>query len=417
MSVERLREGLERRAPGQWELYRKSGRSRETLVSPRSRQVSMRREEGWAARWFEGNGLHFASGSGPEELERAIDEAAAVSLSAGPRLDWPTARNSEPAGEPTLEPPPELFEEISTMLAAESRGEGRLTQLAIRRGLTIEKIENARGLDVTIATRRLDGVAHAAGHRGNQSCEARALFRWDGPPDVASVARRLCDAAVLPLSMQPSPVSRGEWLLEPAVGAFLLASLAPIFLGARIPKWINRSRFCAAGISLIDDASADAPFDGEGTPTRRVILVENGELRGRLRDLESAAASGAASTGHGVRPSYRTPPTASPRRLFFEAADSVAPLDLLATVRRGLFASALTAPIRVDLDADRYEVEFTGVSIVGGRAQGPVAGARARGRISRLLQDIAGSATDRKFLPVPYPAGTPTLLIGRAQFD
>jgi hypothetical protein len=34
-----------------------------------------------------------------------------------------------------------------------------------------------------------------------------------------------------------------------------------------------------------------------------------------------------------------------------------------------------------------------------------------------LLQDIAGSATDRKFLPVPYPAGTPTLLIGHAQFD
>jgi hypothetical protein len=95
----------------------------------------------------------------------------------------------------------------------------------------------------------------------------------------------------------------------------------------------------------------------------------------------------------------------------------VAPLDLLATVRRGLFASALTAPIRVDLEADRYEVEFTGVSIVGGRALGPVAGGRARGRISRLLHDIAGSATDRRFLPVPYPVGTPTLLIGRAQFD
>jgi len=417
MSAERLRERLGRQAPGQWELYRKSGRSRETLISPRSRLVSTRREEGWAARWFEGNALHFASGSGPEELERAMEDAAAVSVSAGPRFDWPTGRNSELAAEENLETPPDLFDELSRMLAAESRGDARVTQLAIRRGATVERIENARGLVVTMSTPRLDGVAHATGRRGNQSCEARVLFRWDGPPDIASVARRLCDAAVLPLSLQASPVSRGEWLLEPAVGAFLLAALAPIFHGAQTPKWINRSRFCAAGISLVDDASVDAPFDGEGTSTRRVVLVENGELRGRLRDLETAAASGSASTGHGVRPSYRTPPAASPRRLFFEAADAVPPLDLLATVRRGLFASALTAPIRVDLEADRYEVEFTGVSIVAGRARGPVAGGRARGRISRLLHDIVGSATDRRFLPVPYPVGTPTLLIGRAQFE
>jgi len=387
------------------------------LVSARSRQASTRREEGWAARWLEGDALRFASGSGPEELERAIDEAAAVSLSPSPRLDWPTGRNPEPAAEAKLEAPPDFFGELSTILAAESRGEGRLTQLTTRRGVTVERIENARGLDVSIAMRRLDGVAQATGRRGNQSCEARVLFRWDGSPDIGSVARRLCDAAVLPLSLQASPVSRGEWLLEPAVGAFLFAAIAPIFHAARIPKWIHRSRFCAAGISLVDDASVDAPFDGEGTPTRRVILVENGELRGRLRDLESAAASGEASTGHGVRTSYRSSPAASPRRLFFEAADAVAPLDLLATVRRGLFASALTAPVRVDLEADRYEVEFTGVSIFGGRARGPVAGAGARGRISRLLHEIVGSATDRKFLPVPYPAGAPTLLIGRAQFD
>jgi hypothetical protein len=92
-------------------------------------------------------------------------------------------------------------------------------------------------------------------------------------------------------------------------------------------------------------------------------------------------------------------------------------MDLLSSVSRGLFASALTAPVRIDLEADRYELEFTGVAIVAGRAQGPVAGARTRGRLSRLLQEIAGSATDIQFFPAPYPVGAPTLLIGRAQFD
>jgi predicted Zn-dependent protease len=417
MSSEDLRQKLEGRSPGQWELYQKTGRSREHVVSPKSRSEFARREEGWAARWFEGDALRFACGSGPRELERAMEESADIALSPSPRLDWPAGRGAEVPAAEELEPPPDYFEELSRLLAAESRGEALLTRLALRRGSTLERIENSRDLDVAIFTRRLDGIAQAVGRRKNHACEARVLFRWDSAPDIASVARRLCDAAVLPLSLQPTPVSRGEWLLEPAVGAFLLAALAPLFTAARIPKWINRSRFCAPGVTIVDDASADAAFDGEGTPTRRLTLVENGQLRGRLRDLEAAARSGGQSTGHGVRPSYRTPPETAPRRIFLEAAEAVPPLELLSSVRRGLFASALTAPIRIDLEEDHYEVEFTGVSIVAGRARGPVAGARARGRVSRLLHEIAGSATDRQFLPVPYPAGMPTLLIGRAQFD
>jgi predicted Zn-dependent protease len=86
-------------------------------------------------------------------------------------------------------------------------------------------------------------------------------------------------------------------------------------------------------------------------------------------------------------------------------------------VRRGLFASALTAPVRVDLERDRFEVEFTGISIIAGRAQGPVAGARARGRLSQLLRRISGISTDRQFFPCPWPTGAPTLLVERADFD
>jgi len=70
----------------------------------------------------------------------------------------------------------------------------------------------------------------------------------------------------------------------------------------------------------------------------------------------------------------------------------------------------------VDVAADRYEVEFTGVSVVAGRAGGPVAGARATGRLSELLRRVAGASTDTQFFPSPYPAGSPTLLVERASF-
>ena len=76
----------------------------------------------------------------------------------------------------------------------------------------------------------------------------------------------------------------------------------------------------------------------------------------------------------------------------------------------------LTAPARVDLEADRYEIEFTGIAIVAGRAQGAVAGARVSGRVSDLLKRISAVSTDLQFFPMPLPVGSPTLLVERATF-
>ncbi len=180
---------------------------------------------------------------------------------------------------------------------------------------------------------------------------------------------------------------------------------------------MHRADLFSPHVTIVDDASADALYDGEGTATRRVAVVVDGTLAARLHDLRSARRAGASPTGHGVRPSYRLPPAPGPRRLFFETPSPVSPRELLTSVRRGLFASALTAPAHLDFERDRYEIEFTGIAVVGGRAQGSVASARAHGRISQLLRRIGGLSTDRQFFPMPYPAGAPTLLIERADFE
>lgn len=418
MSAERLCEILERRAPGQWELYRKIAESRETTAfSPVSDAACWRWEEGWAARWWEGGSPRFASGSTAELLEKALADArrAAVAVSAPPR--WPAARTAPAQGFAEVASPPELFESLARLLSVESHGEAFLSELTVRRGSSAERIRNAAGLDVSLARWRLDGHAVAIGRKGARACEARVLFRWDEEPELTALARRLADRATLPLSDRATPVARGEWLLDPSVAAALLASLAPLFCGEPLPRGINRARFFSSLISVVDDAAADAPFDGEGTATRRVVLVDAGGLQAFLRDLCAARESGAEPTGHGVRPSYRRPPRTGIRRLFFESSDATAPRELLSRVRRGLFASALTAPARIDLEHDRFELEFTGVALLAGRALGPVAGARASGRLSEVLRRIVAIGTDRQFFALPDPVGAPTLLIERASFD
>jgi len=407
---------LERRSPGAWELYRKTAETRELDVSAVARGEIRRREDGWAARWWDG-GLRFASASDPGRLASAMALAAQLPVREEAPPPFPRRDVRREGSTGAVDPAPELFVPLSQLVSEKSRGEAVLSSLTVRRGRAVEEIRNAAGLSVRMESSRIDGVARALGRRGTRACERRSVFRWDAEPDLSGLAGRLADGATLPLAARGLSFPRGAWLLDPAVAAAMLAALAPLFAAENLPRWVKRGELASRRVTIADDASADAPCDGEGTATRRILVVEAGALASRLYDLRSAARASAHPTGHGVRPSYRTPPRPGPRRLFFETAGGVAPPELLAGVGRGVFARALTAPVMVDLEGDRYSVEFTGVVILGGRASEPVAGARVSGRISEFLARVAGVATDRQFFPMPYPVGAPTLLVERASFE
>lgn len=411
-----LERELDRRWPGAWELYRKTAETRELDVSATARGEIWRREEGWAARWWD-RGLRFASASDRERLASAMALSARLPAidETPPLLPGREVRRDEQPG--VVLPAPEIFAPLAQLVSVKSRGEAVLSSLTVRRGRAVEEIRNASGLSVRMESSRLDGVARALGRRGSRACERRSVFRWDAEPDLPGLAGRLADGATLPLAARGLSFPRGAWLLDPSVAAAMLAAIAPLFAADKLPRWVKRGELASRRVSIADDASADAPCDGEGTTTRRLLVIEAGALESRLHDLRSAARAAAHPTGHGVRPSYRTPPRPGPRRLFFETAGGVAPLELLAGVGKGVFARALTAPVAVDLEADRYSVEFTGVVVLGGRASEPVAGARVSGRISEFLARIAGVATDRQFFPLPYPVGAPTLLVEKVSFD
>jgi predicted Zn-dependent protease len=414
--TDRLREVLAARAGRDWELYRKTADSRERTSTAAMRRESSRREEGWAARWWEEGAPRFCAATSPEALAAGIPSAGRVPTAAADPLPWPTV-TAAPAPPVTLSPLADLFDDLARQVAAESRGEATLSRLTVRQGVRSEWIENGSGLNVSDAASRQDGFAAATGRRGTRARDAVVVFRWDGAPEIPSLARRISDRVTLPLADRGAPFDRGEWLLDPSVSAALLAALTPLFTGeARVRSRSGYPVF-SRRVQVVDDATADARFDGEGTPTRRVALVEEGSLRAALRDLAAARRTGEPSTGHGVRASYRTPPQLSPRRLFFASDRGEAPAELLSRVRRGIFAAAPTAPVLADLEADRFEVEFTGVAVIAGRAQAPVAAARASGRLSELLVRIAALGTDRQFFSHPHPVGAPTLLVERASFE
>ena len=407
---------LEERAPGRWELYSKFAESWERVSTPEGSRLAWRREEGWAARAWEDDGPRFAAATSPGELLAALADARRFAPETEPPPTWPNGA-AEPASATPAERPPELFEALGRALTDATNGACTLSRLALRQGTLVERVRNAGGLDVGQTRSELDGVATAIARRGERASEVRIAFRSFEDPDLPALARRLGDAATLPLAEPAAPPSRGEWLLDPVVGAALLAGIAPVFTSERPPRWIARGALAAPDTGVADDATPDALFDGEGVPSRRVLLVEEGQLVGGLRDLRAAQRRGLPSTGHGVRPSYRTPPAAGPRRIFFETKTPRTPAELLASVKRGVYASALISPPRIDVVEDRFEIEFAGIAVLAGRARAPVPAARVAGRLSELLRRIQALSTDLQFFPLPFAAGAPTILIEPASFD
>ncbi|WP_297521761.1 TldD/PmbA family protein [Thermococcus sp.] len=121
------------------------------------------------------------------------------------------------------------------------------------------------------------------------------------------------------LSARARPIGShsGEVLLEPEAFQAILSIFLENLFGDSV--YFRRSRFSSLGrevggecLTILDDAtlpggSGSYPFDGEGVPGQRTVLVENGVLRSFLLDFTYASFLGMESTGNAVR-DFRTKP-------------------------------------------------------------------------------------------------------------
>jgi len=175
-----------------------------------------------------------------------------------------------------------------------------LLAVANRRGLFAAQPETYSNFTCTVRSQNSSGWVDR--HRR----DVRAL-------DVAGLGRTAIEKAER--SRDPQPVEPGRYtvILEPAAVAELVGFLASLGLGAQAEM---EGRSFMAGrmgqsitgerVTLSDDAfdprAFGKPFDYEGTPRRRVVLVERGVARAVVHDRRTAKKSGVESTGHACAP-------------------------------------------------------------------------------------------------------------------
>ena len=116
-----------------------------------------------------------------------------------------------------------------------------------------------------------------------------------------------------------------------------------LFAGSARATRSPRPRSCWWTTARHPDGPASAPFDGEGSPTRRTPLIEGGKLAGYLYDARTARKDGRGTTANAGRGSYRSPPSVGTTNLLVEPGGSTLE-ELVSQAGDGLYVTDVAGP-------------------------------------------------------------------------
>jgi len=284
------------------------------------------------------------------------------------------------------------------MVADRLAGEGRKVQVAVERGVGAVRVANSTGLDggyeTSLVSIRVDlalrGARFGAFIAGADLPDGEAIEQL-----VDGVRRRITWSA----STTAAPAGHLPVCFLPGAAAALLAPARAGLLGRAALQGLSPfaerigERAFDPALTLVDDPLLDArpgsrPFDDDGVPSTRTVVVESGVVRGLLHDLESAARAGTRSTGHARRSTFGRPLTAwsnvvlEPGPHGFDA--------LLAMIDDGLLVESLAGEDEVSAAGGFTLPVALGWRVIKGEVVGRVKGAVVAGNAYEILSRLRG---------------------------
>jgi PmbA protein len=209
--------------------------------------------------------------------------------------------------------------------------------------------------------------------------------------------------------------------------AFVAASFLG-FIGSMLSaEAVQRGRSLFAGregdevadpaLALVDDGTqpdgpASAPFDGEGSRSRRTPLIEGGRLLGFLYDSRTARKASTETTGNASRGSYRSPPSVGTSNLVIEPGAE----DLAGLVRRagdGLYVTDVAGlHSGVNPVSGTFSVGASGRLITGGELGQPVRELTIASDLVSMLRAVEAVGSEGRWVPFGGSVKAPPVLIG-----
>jgi PmbA protein len=244
---------------------------------------------------------------------------------------------------------------------------------------------------------------------------ARHLADLESPEEIGREAAR---RAVRRLGGRKGETVEVPVVFDPETAASLVRGLAVAASGPGLYRGTSfligqRGETVASPlVTIVDDplmrhGLGSRPFDGEGLPSRRTVLVDQGVLASYLLDTYSARRLGLAATGHASREDGGGV-TVGYTNLYLEPGPW-APEEVVRSVDRGLYVTELIG-FGVNFATGDYSRGAVGFWIEGGELAYPVEEITVAGNLRQMLRDVEMVGQDLIFRD---QTAAPTLKISR----
>jgi len=271
---------------------------------------------------------------------------------------------------------------------------------------------------------RYDGTLFSASVtcKAEQNGDAQMGGDFDFAHDLASldfdaVARRSVETATELLGAGTAPTARCPAVLRNSVVADLLEFLAGSFLaesidkGRSVLKGRQGSRIFSEKLTLIHDGLlpggyGTAPFDAEGVPSHKTVLVDGGFFERALYDLQYAKIHGAKPSACASR-GIKSPPAGSVANLYFKKGRKK-PESLLSGISRGVLITDLMGVHTANPITGDFSLGASGLWIENGVISRPVKGFAVAGNVIDLLGSVVDVASDLRFFG---SVGAPSIVV------
>ncbi|MBZ5574132.1 MAG: TldD/PmbA family protein [Acidobacteriia bacterium] len=231
---------------------------------------------------------------------------------------------------------------------------------------------------------------------------ARNLGRLESPEHVGKVA---AERTIRRLGARKVKTAHVPVVLDPLVAVSMLDHIFEgvngdsVYRGASFLAGKLGEKIAADRVNVIDDGTmaggfGTSPFDGEGIPTRRTVVIENGVLKSYLLNTYTAKKLGLQTTANASRGLAGTPGI-GPGNYFLQPGTKT-PQQIISEIKEGLYVTEFLGH-GANLVTGDYSRGASGLWISGGELAYPVEEITVAGNLKEIFMNIAEIGNDLEF--------------------
>src|SRR5579871_888604 len=231
---------------------------------------------------------------------------------------------------------------------------------------------------------------------------SRTLKSLDAPEQVGRIA---AERTLRRLGARKAKTAHVPVVLDLMVSTSVLEHIFEgingdsVYRGASFLAGKLGQKVAGDNVTVIDDGTipggfGTSPFDGEGIPTRRTVVIENGVLKSYLLNTYTAKKLGLKTTANAARGLAGTPGI-GPGNYFLQPGPKSAK-ELIGEIKEGLYVTEFLGQ-GANLVTGDYSRGASGIWISNGELTYPVEEITVAGNLKELFFNISEIASDLEF--------------------